>query len=47
MEAQVLMIDLTFGDTDVDNDTPPLNAEICHFDNSRYHLCRPIVLTNN
>ena len=38
MASQVLVRDLTFGNVDVDNDTlPPLNTEICHFDNS---LCR-------
>ena len=34
MAAQVLVRDLPFEIMDGDNDPPPLNAEICHFDNS-------------
>ena len=32
--AQVLVRDLPFGNMDVDNDLPHLNAEICHFTTS-------------
>ena len=38
MAAQVLVRGLPFGKIDGDNDPPPLNAEICHFEN--IHCCR-------
>ena len=47
MVAQVLVRDLPFGNMDGDNDSPPLNAESCHLDNSLCHRRRHIVSSNN
>ena len=49
MAAQVLVRDLSFGNMDVGNDTPPINVESCHFDNSLCRCChrRRIVSPNN
>ena len=46
MAAQVLVRDLPFGNMDVDNDPPSLNAKIFHFDKSLCS-CRRTVSPKN
>ena len=47
MADQFLVRDLPLGNMDSDNDPPPLNAESCHFDNSRCRCRHRIVSPNN
>ena len=47
MADQVVVIELTLGNMDGDNDPPPPNVEICHFDKSCCRCCRRIVLPKN
>ena len=47
MAYQVLVRCLPFGNMDGDNYPPPINVEICHFDNSRFRCRRRIVSPNN